>query len=49
MNIKEAKEIVRAGYSWSNWTEEQKKAMELAYKSMSDIEEIKRLSYKLRW
>lgn len=41
MKIKEAKEVIRAGLAWANWTEEQKKAMEIAYKSMSDVEEIK--------
>ena len=41
MKIKEAKEIIRAGVAWANWTEEQKQAMEIAYKSLSDVEEIK--------
>ncbi|MEC0341990.1 MULTISPECIES: hypothetical protein [Bacillus] len=30
MNLKEAKEIIQAGFAWANWTEEQKEAMKLA-------------------
>lgn len=41
MDIKEAKEIIKAGFTWANWTEEQKEAMKIAYKSMVAIEDIK--------
>ncbi|MBU5261995.1 hypothetical protein [Bacillus atrophaeus] len=42
MNVKEAKEIIRAGAAWANWTEEQKEAMRVAYSSLSAIEKIKK-------
>ncbi|TWJ95210.1 hypothetical protein [Bacillus licheniformis] len=30
MELKEAKEIIKAGCAWANWTDEQKEAMKLA-------------------
>lgn len=41
MEIKEAKEVIKAGLAWASWTDEQKKAMMIAYKSMLDVESIK--------
>jgi hypothetical protein len=43
MKIKEAKEIIRAGLAWGNWTEKQQEAMKIAYKSMAVEELIMRL------
>lgn len=40
MDIKEAKEIIRAGYVWASWTDEQKEAMETAYECMEKVEEL---------
>ncbi|MCD7911077.1 hypothetical protein KC480_05995 [Bacillus velezensis] len=42
MNVKEAKEIIRAGAAWANWTEKQQEAMRVAYNSFSAIEKIKK-------
>lgn len=42
MEIKEAKEILRAGYAWANWTAEQKEAMKIAYDSMELVEKLKK-------
>ena len=39
MEIKEAKEILKAGLAWANWTEEQTKAVTVAYLSMLQMEE----------
>lgn len=41
MEIKEAKEILKAGLAWANWTDEQKEAMRLAYTAMVDVENVK--------
>lgn len=38
MDSKEAKEIIRAGIAWANWTDEQKKAFILAYESIEKAE-----------
>lgn len=34
MGIKEAKEIIQAGFSWANWTDDQREAFLLAYKAL---------------
>jgi hypothetical protein len=41
VEIKEAKEILKAGAAWANWTDEQRKAMQIAYKSMCDVESVR--------
>jgi len=41
MEIKEAKEIIKTGLAWANWTDEQKEAMGLAYTAMVNVENIK--------
>lgn len=40
MDIKEAKEIIRAGFAWGNWTDEQKQAFSVAWDCMNECEEI---------
>jgi hypothetical protein len=35
---KEAKEIIRAGFAWANWTDEQKEAFKLAYDAIDKAE-----------
>ncbi|PAD70856.1 hypothetical protein CHH83_01260 [Bacillus sp. 7586-K] len=42
MEIKEAKEFLRAGFAWANWTDEQREAMKVAYTSMVNIEKIEK-------
>lgn len=34
MEIKEAKEIIETGFRWANWTDEQREAFLMAYKSL---------------
>lgn len=36
----EVKEIIRAGFAWANWTEEQKKAFAIAYESIDKLERL---------
>ncbi len=40
MDIKEAKEIIRAGFAWANWTDEQKAAFKIAYECMEKVEAL---------
>jgi hypothetical protein len=42
MEIKEAKEVLSAGFAWANWTDKQREAMRIAYKSMVAVEEIRK-------
>lgn len=42
MGIKEAKEIIRAGFAWAGWTDEQKEAFKLAYESIDNAEQLKK-------
>lgn len=51
LDSKEAKEIIRAGFAWANWTEEQKKAFKLAYEAIDKAEHLKRQLRKqeMRW
>jgi hypothetical protein len=41
VEIKEAKEIIKAGLAWASWTEEQREAMKVALIAMIDVESIK--------
>ncbi|MEK3955680.1 hypothetical protein [Psychrobacillus sp. FSL K6-1464] len=47
MELKEAKEILRAGFAWANWTKEQKEAIELAYEAMEKVEMLTEAKGKL--
>lgn len=38
MDTKEAKEIIKVGFEWANWTDEQKKAFEMAYNAIGKAE-----------
>jgi hypothetical protein len=38
LDAKEAKEIIRAGFAWANWTDEQKEAFQLAYEAIDKAE-----------
>jgi DNA-binding FadR family transcriptional regulator len=40
MELKEAKEIIRAGLAWANWTDEQKEAMRIALESIDKVEQL---------
>jgi DNA-binding transcriptional regulator GbsR (MarR family) len=40
LDVKEAKEIIRAGFAWANWTEEQKQAFKFAYESIDKVEQL---------
>lgn len=40
MDIKESKEIIRAGFAWANWTDEQKAAFKTAYECMEKVEAL---------
>jgi hypothetical protein len=42
MDLKEAKEIIRAGFAWANWTDEQKQAIKLAYEAIDKFEELEK-------
>lgn len=35
MDIKEAKEVIQAGFAWANWTSEQKEAFKIAWDCMT--------------
>jgi hypothetical protein len=39
VEIKEAKEILEAGFAWASWTDEQRKAVKVAYTAMLEAEE----------
>lgn len=41
MELKEAKEIVRAGLAWANWTDEQKEAMKTMLEGVALLEQVK--------
>lgn len=41
MELKEVKEIIINSLAWGDWTEEQKRAMIVAYKSIHAVECIK--------
>ncbi|GIN38397.1 hypothetical protein HYI36_05115 [Bacillus sp. Gen3] len=49
MEQKEAKEIIRAGFAWANWNDEQKEAFKLAYEALDKVEllekQINRFEY----
>lgn len=38
MDAKEAKEIIRAGFAWANWTAEQKEAFKISYNAIEKVE-----------
>jgi hypothetical protein len=38
LELKEAKEIIRAGFAWANWTANQKQAFKLAYECIDKVE-----------
>lgn len=40
MERSEAKEIIRAGFAWASWTEEQKQAFAIAYESINKLESL---------
>ena len=40
MERKEAKEIIKAGFEWANWTNEQREAFHVAYQSMEQLERL---------
>ncbi|GLF92008.1 hypothetical protein Saga11_32670 [Bacillus safensis] len=35
MNIQTAKEIIQAGFSWANWTDQQKKVFKIAWEALN--------------
>lgn len=39
MEIKEAKEIIQAGFAWANWTDEQKEAFKVAWECMTKCQQ----------
>lgn len=39
MNIKEAKEVIQAGFAWANWTSEQKEAFKIAWECMTKCQQ----------
>lgn len=39
MNIKEAKEVIQAGFAWANWTSVQKEAFKIAWECMTKCEQ----------
>ena len=39
MDIKEAKEVVQAGFAFANWTDEQKKAFKIAWECMTKCQQ----------
>lgn len=43
MIAKEAKEIIRAGFAWANWTDEQKEAFKLAYEAIEKAEQVEKI------
>jgi hypothetical protein len=47
MDGKEAKEIIKAGFAWSNWTEEQREAFKLAYNAIDKAERYERALKKI--
>lgn len=42
MELKEAKEVIQAGLSGTDWTDEQKEAMKVALVYMNQVEELKK-------
>lgn len=47
MDIKEAKEVIRAGFAWAGWSDYVKEAMTIAYESMDKVEELKKSKEQL--
>lgn len=47
MDIKEAKEVIRAGFAWAGWSDYQKEAMTTAYEAMEKVEELKKSKEQL--
>lgn len=41
MDAKEAKEIIKAGFQWANWTEQQRQAFKFAYDCIEKVENWK--------
>ncbi|MGN4128043.1 hypothetical protein ACMGD3_24015 [Lysinibacillus sphaericus] len=40
METQRAKEIIRAGVSWANWTDEQKAAFKVAYDAIDNYDKL---------
>lgn len=43
MDANEAKEIIKVGFAWANWTDEQKQAFKLAYEALDKVESAKEI------